>query len=660
MDFSRLAGVFAKMEETASRLELAAELAKLFCEAKPSEARHLTYLCQGIVEPEFTGIQLGVGDKLAEQAVSKVSGKGVKEVEAAYRKTGDLGETAEALLAKKSQGMLAVQTLSTEKVYANFHRIATLSGGGSQDSKVGMLAELLANSSPQEAKAVIRFAQGSLRLGIGEPTMLDALALVWLLQDARECTSVAVGEKSHFIRHGGTTVSSAKAGLFLAVETDAKNEDFGKVKKNAEAVLSGRREIKAAYAGMEGGKIRLDILEEKRARRETLERGFNLRSDLGLIAEMVCAGRAADVGKLEPAVFSPIRPALAERLLTPDDIVKKIGPCMAEGKYDGFRLQVHKKGREVRIFSRRQEPMTHMFPDVVEAVRAELHAGEAIFEGEAIAYDGKANRFLPFQVTIQRKRKHGVGEKARELPLLLFAFELLYADGKDYTRVPYGERRKALAALIHNGEGMLRLSEAVRVETGAQLQKFFEQCVGEGLEGIIAKDLRAPYTAGARKFAWIKLKKSYGKLTDTFDLVVVGYYLGKGKRAQFEFGGLLCAVYDTAGRRFRSIAKVGTGFTEKEMQEFQAALEKLAVKERPANVDSVIGADVWVRPAMVIEVNADEISRSPTHSAGKKEGSEEGLALRFPRMVGLRKDKRPEDATTEEEVLEMYEMQRQR
>ncbi len=579
MEFFELAKVFEKLGGTRKRLELTDDLAELFKHADKAEVRMLAYLCTGMLSPEFTGVELGLGDKLAEQAISLVSGKGVKEVELSYRKTGDLGTTAGEFVEKKSQHSLASAELSVAKVYENFHKIATTGGEGSQQTKIKLLAELLSNSSAIEAKAIVRFVTGNLRLGIAEPTILDALSVS------------SVGDKSL---------------------------------------------------------------------RPELERAYNLRSDLGLVAELFFTKGIDAVRKIGPEVFFPIRPALAERLESPEAIIEKLGECACEAKYDGFRLQVHKKGGEVRIYSRRQEPMSHMFPDIVKAVGAQIRAKECIFEGEALAFNESTGEFLPFQATIQRKRKHGIAEKAAELPLKMFAFELLYADGVDLTQLPFRERRKRLEKMVKKG-GLIEPAHYVLVKRAVDLEKYFHECVGAGLEGIIAKDLDAPYTAGARKFAWIKFKRSYaGKLADTVDAVIVGYYYGKGKRTKFGFGGLLTAIYDSENNRFRTIAKVGTGFTEKEMAEFKESLDQIAVLQKPANVESFLDADVWVRPEVVVTLNADELTRSPTHCAalGKLAGKGEGLALRFPRLVSVRNDKGPKEATTEEEILEMFELQK--
>jgi DNA ligase-1 len=579
MDFFDLAAVFGKLESTTKRLELTDDLAKLFKEADKRDAKVLAYLCQGVLLPDFHGVEIGLGDKLTAQAIALVAGKPIKEVEASYRKSGDLGDTAASMLEKKTQQNLANSSLSVRKVYDNFYKIATSGGEGSQDTKIKLLAELLSNSSPLEAKVIVRFVTGNLRLGIAEPTILDALS------------TMAVGDKS----------------------------------------------------------LRPD-----------LERAFNLRSDLGLVAELFINQGIEEIHKIGPEPFFPIRPALAERLESAAAIVEKLGRCAVEAKYDGFRIQVHKNGDEVRIYSRRQEPMTDMFPDVVKAVRVQIKAKQCIFEGEAIAYNDATGEFLPFQATIQRKRKHGVAAKAEELPIKLFAFELLYADGKDLTQLAFKERRRRLEKIVKKGD-VIAPADYILVKTGAELEKYFDTCVGAGLEGIIAKDLKAPYTAGARKFAWIKFKRSYrGALADTIDAVIVGYYEGKGKRTKFGFGGVLTAIYDEENNRFRTIAKVGSGFDEKEMAQYKEMLDKILVKEKPANVDSIIGADYWVKPQFVVTLNADELTRSPMHAAalGKLPHKDEGLALRFPRLVQLRTDKTAKDATTEREILELFELQK--
>ena len=269
----------------------------------------------------------------------------------------------------------------------------------------------------------------------------------------------------------------------------------------------------------------------------------------------------------------------------------------------------------------------------------------------------KEKRYYSFQTTIQRKRKHGVAQMAEELPLHLFAFDLMYADGVDWTVQPYDARRSALEKLVA-GSDAIEVSSIKVIKTATELENFFNHCLAAGLEGIIAKDPSAHYTAGARDWAWIKLKKSYGALADTLDVVIVGYYRGEGARTGFGFGGLLVAVRNEESGNLQTIARVGSGFTEDEMVELEKMLSAIKSKTKPVELESSIEPDFWVEPRFVCTVSSDEISLSPQHTAGQVGGK--GYALRFPRLVQMREDKGVADATTVEEVERLYSLQKTR
>jgi DNA ligase-1 len=571
MLFSILARTFSSIEKTASRLEMTDMLASLFHSTQKDEIDKVIYLTQGSIAPPHEGIDLGIGERFVLEAISLSSGYQKKDVEKEYKKKGDLGIVAHDLIGKRKQLSLASEPLTVEKVFSSFRKLASLSGKGSQEGKIKTLAELLNNATPLEATYIVRFPLSKMRLGVGDPTILDALSVY------------AVGDK-----------------------------------------------------GM----------------REELERAYNLCSDLGEVGKTLFSS-PEKLKKFTVILFKPIRPALAERLPTPEEIIEKLGKCAVEAKYDGLRMQVHRKGDKVEIFSRKQERITRMFPELVKAA-LELKADELIFEGEALAYDEKGKKYHPFQETMQRKRKYGIAAMAEELPLLLFAFDILYRDGKDCTLLPYHERRRELEKIIGD-KGGIRLAHQITAEDSLTLSNFFNDCISKGLEGIIAKDLNAQYIAGARKFAWIKLKKSYGALADTIDCVIVGYYLGKGQRTEFMFGGLLAAVYNEDKGLFETIAKIGSGFSEDEMVELQQMLEKIKRKEKPKELISNIKPDFWTELRYVVSISADEITLSPLHTCGAAGGK--GYALRFPRMVKLRSDKMPEDATTTEEISNMFRMQ---
>lgn len=577
MKFAIVAEYFEKLEVTSKRLEMFEILSELFKKTPDEDIDKLIYIAQERVRPAFEGVEIGMADKMLEKAIARATATDLKKVKELYKKKGDLGLVSEMLAAKSASKLVKPKELTLADVYNGFYSVAEISGSGAVDQKVSIITGLLSRAGPKEAKYISRFVIGRLRLGIGDPTIMDSLA-------------------------------KAKTG--------------------------------------------------ERKLRPILERAYNLCSDLGLVAKTFFTKGIKGVEKFEVTPGKPIRMALAERLPSPKEIVEKIGKCAVENKFDGFRLQCHKVGEKVYLFSRNLENMTHMFPDIVESVKKYVKAKDAIIEGESLVYNEATGELMPFQVTITRKRKYEIEEKKKELPLKLFVFDLLYVDGKDYTSEPYSERIKAIDKYVKTGEALEHVTRII-TDDPKVIQKFFDDSVTAGLEGIMAKRLDAPYSAGARNFNWIKLKRSYrGELADTIDIVIVGYLKGRGMRTVFGIGAVLGAVYDEKEDVFKTIAKVGSGFSEDNWVKLRKELDKISVKHKPARVDSLIIPDVWVEPKYVITVKADEITLSPNHTAGKH-GDEPGFALRFPRAQGfIREDKKAEDANTVKEIEEMFKMQK--
>lgn len=575
MRFAQLVDYFERLEATTKRLEMFDILSELFQACGREEIDKVVYFCQEQLLPPFRGVEIGMAEKLILRAIARATEVSETEVNRLNKERGDPGLVVEELLHRRKKTQPA--DLSVQEVYETLLRIAQTTGEGSVERKVQTLADLFQQVSPREARYLARFVLGRLRLGVGDPTILDAL-------------------------------SKAVAG--------------------------------------------------DRSLRPDLERAYNLCSDLGLVARTLFEQGIEGIRAFRIRVGNPIRPALAERLPSAEEIVAKLGRCAVEAKLDGFRCQIHKAGDDIEIFSRNLERTTPMFPELIEAVRQQVAAREAILEGEAVAVNEETGEIYPFQVTVQRKRKHGVEEMMREYPLVLFAFDLLYADGQDYTPQPYETRFQALARLLRP-DGRIRLVDRIVTDDPHVIQRFFDEMIERGMEGIVAKRLDAPYQAGARGFHWIKLKRSYkGELTDTIDVVVVGYFRGRGMRAKFGIGALLGAVYDPDSDTFKTVAKIGSGLTEEEWVRVRELLDAIRVDHRPARVDSLIEPDVWVEPRYVLTVLADEITRSPVHTCGKAD-DEPGYALRFPRVVGwIREDKGPEDATTVKEILSMFQMQK--
>jgi len=408
-----------------------------------------------------------------------------------------------------------------------------------------------------------------------------------------------------------------------------------------------------------------------KSNRKLLEKAYNETSDLGLIATTLWEGGLEAVGKLKVTVGRPIRSELCERLPNPVKVFEKMGESIhATPKYDGFRVQMHKNGDKVEMFSRNLEDMTHMFPDLIAGVLKQVKAKTVILDSEALAYQPESEEFLPFQETTKRRRKHNIDEVSKSLPLKAFVFDILYVDGKSLVDESLTERIKMLTKTIHGDEVLIPVPGKILTKP-EDLQLMLDDSISKGLEGVVVKRPDSAYQAGGRNFNWIKLKRhSSGELNDTIDCVILGYIVGKGKRTAFGAGALLVGIYDEENDEFVSVSRIGTGLSDEEWQSIKLRTKNLELKTKPARVNSLITPSVWVRPQIVIEVLADEITRSPMHTAGMSrtqnsklktqiyEEKEAGYALRFPRLVSFRdKDKKPEDATTVKELIEMYTQQ---
>ena len=394
-----------------------------------------------------------------------------------------------------------------------------------------------------------------------------------------------------------------------------------------------------------------------RSKRKLLEGAYNRVSDLGLIGETLWKGGLSAVEKLQVRVGRPIRSQLAERLPNPEKVIEKMGEANVQRKLDGFRVQIHKDGENVRLFSRNLEETTSMFPEIAEGARVQIKAKTAILDSEAIGFNPTSDEFLPFQETTQRRRKYGILEMAKKIPLKAFCFDILYKDETSLIDQPLAARLKTLNEVIKDGE-VLMVEIGETVDQVKRLQILLDDAISKGLEGVVCKRLDSKYEAGARNFNWVKLKRhSAGELEDTIDCVILGYIFGKGKRSGFGAGSLLVGVYNESQDEFVTVSKIGTGLTDEEWREIHKRADKIKVDHKPARVNSILVPSVWIEPEIVIEVLADEITRSPVHTAGKK-GSEPGYALRFPRLVKFREaDKKAEGATTVKELIEMYKQQ---
>lgn len=584
-----LVDTMERIELITARTQMVAYLVTLFKQTPPSIVDKVVYMIQGRLWPDWKKMpELGLGEKLLIKAIALASNTSEREVEQLAKNLGDLGKAAESLkqrlmtkqtttlfsFASKQQMELTVLT-----VYNTLVKIALTQGEGSKDLKIRLAAGLLRDASPKEAKFIVRFIEGKLRVGIGDATIMDALASAY----------------------GG-----------------------------------------GAYA------------------RGVIERAYNLRADLGEVARILAEKGLEELRKIKPEVGVPIRPMLAERLSDPKEILAKVGgECFVEYKYDGERAQIHKKGGNVWIYSRRLEDITHQYPDVVQRVLESIETDEAIVEGEIVAYDPETGELKPFQELMHRKRKHDVHVAIKEYPVKVFLFDLLYLNGEDYTVKPLLERRAALEKIVKETDDFL-VAKYIRTSNVEELEKFFLQAISEGAEGVMVKALHrdAVYQAGARGWLWIKYKRDYkSEMADTVDLVVVGAFYGRGRRGG-KFGALLMAAYNPEEDVFETVCKVGSGFKDEDLDRLPEILKPYIRDRKHPRVVAEMEPDVWVEPALVAEIIGAELTLSPIHTCAKGTVKPDaGISIRFPRFIRWRPDKKPEDATTSQELVEMYRRQ---
>lgn len=601
MQFSELSKYFSKLSDTTSRNTMIEILAELFSKIEASEIDKIIYLMQGRVAPLYIATEFGMADKMILKAVSEGLHIDINEVVKIFKQEGDVGKTVEKIKRQKSKGKNESKNLKVSEVFDTLEKIAKTNGSGSVEIKTKLMADLLSNLDSSSACFVARIPIGRMRLGFSDMTVLDSFS--WML---------------------------------------ANNKSL----------------------------------------RPEIERAYNVHPDLGLLGKVLNEKGLKGLGHVGPEVFTPILMARAERLSSGEEIILKIGKCSIEPKIDGFRLQAHykksstyakasaDKQNSVKLITRNLEDATFMYPDLVEAIKKQVKADEVIFEGEAIAYNPDTGEFLPFQETVQRKRKYNIEQMAKEVPLKFILFDLLYLDGENLIHEGFIDRRKKLEKIIGKDD-VLMMSSATIVEDPKAVDLLFDDAISRGLEGIMAKKIDGIYRAGSRDWNWIKLKRSYSSsLDDTIDALVMGFNYGKGKRTAFGIGAFLIGVYDKKKDMFVTVSKIGTGLTDDEWIGLAQRCRKLKANEKPPlyEVDRMLEPDVWVEPEIIVEIKADEITRSPIHTAGRvmkasKSGSAfdvdiPGYALRFPRLVRFKDDRKPEDATNLAEIEEMFNNQR--
>lgn len=555
---------------------------------------------------------------------------------------------------------------------------------------IGYLSEVIKKTSSSEIDKIIYLTQGrigpryeGLELGIAEKLVIKALSFATGYSEKRIYNMYV---KSGDLGAVAEDVVRKKMQTALFTETLELKKVFSNFMKIASAKGSGAQELKIKLLSdllhsatpLEAkyitrtviGKLRLGIADmsmiealsiavASKEAKDEIEYAYNLCSDLGKVAKILLMEGLEGVRKIDVQVGIPVRPMLAERLSSINEILEKLeGKASFEYKYDGLRMQVHISKERILLFSRQLENITKQFPDIIKAVEESFKGETCIAEGECVPYNVETGEFLPFQqVSHRRGRIYDLESAMEEYPVKLILFDCLYLNGESYVKKRYLERRKMLN--VFKESERIGVSEMLLTDNIDEAEKFFIKATESGCEGLLAKAIDSHYSAGARGWQWIKYKRDYkSEMTDTVDLVIVGGFAGRGRRSGV-YGAYLMAAYNSEKDVFETVCKLGSGFTDKMLIDFKRIVDEKIIEKKHARVISNISPDVWFLPEVVLEVSGAEITLSPVHTCAYNKIKEDtGLAIRFPRYTGkVRHDKSPEDATTTKEIIDMYRQQ---
>jgi len=601
--------IFERLEKTASRNEKVELLVNFYKGLDAFEAQIYTYLFKGRVVPLFVDKEFNFSEKSALKVLDNISKMYNLNINVfkLRSKLGDAGLVAKELMEVKG---VKKTNLDIKEIYEKLWELINIEGTNSVKGKSDIFSELILKSSPIDAKFLTRIISGKLRLGCSDKTILDAYSFF------------LVGDKSI---------------------------------------------------------------------RDDLNNAFGVVSDLGFVCNIVFSKgdleeKLKKLRSITPVPGIPLFPRLVERVASFENAVERFPEGgILQPKFDGLRCQIHKgvkysdiyeksiwmkflneKDNEVglfervnlyqgvKLFSRNLNDITDMFPELVEAVKG-IKSKSFILDGEIIGWDEKKGNFIPFQETMSRKRKYGISERVKSVPVKYFAFDLLYLDDENLLNLDLKKRLEKLSAVLSKKVGVLNLSDNNFFRSDVvEIEKLFNEYIDAGLEGVVLKKFEGSYMPGVRNFDWVKIKKSIGsKVVDTIDAVVLGYYYGSGKKTSFGMGSLLVGIYNSKDDVFESVGRLGTGFTDSDWEIIAKRLKPLELKEKDESVKSKLEADVWLQPEVVVAVEADEISKSSVHLACKSELGF-GLSLRFPRLVSFDRDKLAQDITSTLELIDMW------
>jgi len=641
------------IEKISSKIEKTQILIDIFKKAEEEEVEYLILFISGRVFPEHITKEIGISQNLLIRSISKAYGYETKEIENLWKIKGDIGKVAEEISYKKKQTSLLVSGVTLKEIIETLRTISNLEGEGSIDKKISLVSGLFMKVKGNEAKYIARYILGDMRIGVAEGIIRDAIIgsyfsqFYWLSLFTTQNAGVTEEIMLKYWKNKKFLISK---------ETELGGGIISLIKKIASEVkILPEEEIKK-IPSFHYSKIGVDIvitasselgntLREKYTK--LIDESYALINDYPEVAKIAYKEGEEGLKKIKPIIFRPIRVMLAQRAHSIEESFQIVGkPAAFEYKFDGFRVQIHKKGKKIEIYTRRLENVTKQFPDLVRYVQNNVNAEECIVEGEAIGYDPITEKWLPFQKVSQRiRRKYNVEEMSKKIPVMVHLFDIVYLNGEKLIYEPFKKRREILQSIVNEVPKQIILAKQIITDNEKEAQKFYDEALKKGNEGIMAKNLNAPYEPGLRVGNMIKIKPTL----ETLDLVIVGAEWGEGKRTGYLSSFELACVDEDTGE-FLTIGKLGTGIKEKS-ESGGVSFEELTDLLKP-HIEKEEGRAVKIKPAMVVEVAYEEIQKSPHYTSG--------YALRFPRLVRIRDDKSPHEADTISRVERIYEMQRGR
>ena len=582
MLYSKLVEVYEELESTTKRLEHMYAISEFLKGIDVEDLGTAILLLEGRVFPRGDEREIGMASKMMLKAISVASGETKDRINSEWKKTGDLGTVSYNLIKKKKQHTLGSYELTVKKILKNLMELATIEGEGSVDKKISLVAELLTSAKPNEAKYIVRTILNDMRIGVGEGSIRDSI--VW-----------------------------AFFGKELEVNYDKKDNNIG-----------------------------IEDREKYNRYVDAVQRAYDITNDFAPVAEAAKKHGLKGLGEVTMSIGIPLKAMLALKVGDIEEGFERCGkPAEFEFKYDGMRMQIHRNNDEIKIFTRRLENVTNQFPEVVDCVKKYVHENKVILDSEAVGYNKKTGKYLPFQNISQRiKRKYDIQKMSEQFPVEVNVFDIINYKGKNVINEPFIERKKIIKKIIKNVTKKIKVAKSIITSDKKEAMDFYKEAISSGNEGLMIKKLDAHYKPGARVGFMCKLKAE----RETFDLTIVKSEWGEGKRSNW------LSSYSIACRdedEFLEVGKASTGLKEKREEglsfaEMTDLLKPLIKKEE--------GKEAILKPKVVIEVGYEEIQKSPTYSSG--------FALRFPRVVSLREDKGPRDTTTLDMIKDAYKKQK--